>query len=132
MTPPATLSDKKIVKGRFTILMLSAALVLANVVSPCVGRAQSCGMRWVGRMDCCNAKVGISAPSCCNGKQQVSIVIAASHDRPAKCTLAVLAVHVVPAVLSFTEPQIFSLQRIDARAAPPGGTLIAQHTSLLL
>lgn len=84
-------------------------------------------------MACCNAKPGISAPSCCNGKQPVIKVIAVSRDHAANNALAVLAVHVLPVVTSFADPtRIFARQRIDARGAPPGGTLIAQHTSLLL
>jgi len=124
---------KRIVKGRSTVLMLSAALVLSSVGSPCVGQQLSCAMQSVERMDCCNAKPGISAPSCCSGKQEVNKVIALPRDRLAKYAPAASAAHVFPVVASFGDPtRVFALQRIDARAAPPGGTLIAQHTSLLL
>lgn len=123
---------KTIVKRRLTVLMLTAAFVLAGVVSPCVGQQRSCAMPWVGQMDCCKAKAGISAPPCCSGKQQVDRDIAVSRERPAGNTLAVLAVHVLP-VVAFADPKrIGAVERIEACTAPPGGTLVAQHTSLLL
>ena len=122
-----------IVKQSFTVLMLSATLVVASVLSPCLGQGLSCAMARARQMDCCSAKAGIGAPPCCTGKQQVRNAIAVTPDRPAQKTLAASAVHVMPVVVAFVDPtRVFAPQRIDVRTAPPGGTLVAQHTSLLL
>jgi hypothetical protein len=90
-------------------------------------------MRWAWQTDCCETKAGIGMPACCDGKQRVRSAIAVMADRPVQKMLGVSAVHVAPAVVAFADPtRIAAAQRIDACAAPPGGTLLAQHTSLLL
>ncbi len=114
-------------------LLLSAAMVVASVASPCIGRASSCTMAW--QMDCCRAKIGISAPRCCDGREQVgSNTLPATPQGPVQTILAALAAYVVlPVALAVPAPTWLAAPvGFAADAAPPGGTLIAQHTSLLL
>jgi hypothetical protein len=118
---------------RLAALLFSAAMILASVaMAPCTSQA-SCALASGRRMDCCTAKTGISVPRCCNGNQQVSSTTPATPEQPIQSTLAASAMHVAPARLALANsPQTHRSGRIDAGPAPPGGTLIAQHTSLLL
>ncbi len=90
-------------------------------------------MRWVWQADCCHAKPGIGAPGCCEGTRQSGNPTAVVAERPAYKLLGVSVVLVAPAVVTSVDAvPIIAEERIDARAAPPGGTLFAQHTSLVL
>jgi len=119
---------------RFASLLLSTALALATVVAgPCAARA-SCAMAQVRHMDCCAAKNGIGVPRCCEGRSQLSRSAApAAAERsiqsPVQSTSPL--VQSVAAVAPETN-RVDTPQRVDSRAAPPGGPLIAQRTSLLL
>jgi hypothetical protein len=119
---------------RLAVLLLSTAVMLTGVVAaPCASHA-ACAMAQAGPMDCCAGKTGISAPSCCDGKAQLSRkATPATAERSAQMTLdlpGTLLPTLTPVVVAAT--RIDAPPRADARAAPPGGTLIAQHTSLLL
>jgi hypothetical protein len=118
---------------RLAAVLLSAAVILAGVaLSPCTSRA-SCALAAAARMDCCTAKNGISAPRCCSGHQQVRTATPATPERSAHDLRAASASHVVSAVRALAAAaRTNPLRRIEPAAAPPGGTLVAQHTSLLL
>jgi hypothetical protein len=119
---------------RLAALLLSVVMLLAGVVAaPCTSHA-TCAMAQARPMDCCAGKNGISAPGCCEGKSQLSRSAApatvegsaqTASTPPGTLLPALAAVVIVPTAINLPA-------RIDARAAPPGGTLIAQHTSLLL
>ena len=119
---------------RLAALLLSAAMMLAGVVAaPCASHA-ACAMAQARPMDCCAGKIGISAPGCCDGKSRVSRnATPATADRSAQTTLQSPST-LVPSLTQVVvvTARIDAPARTDARAAPPGGTLIAQHTSLLV
>lgn len=84
-------------------------------------------------MDCCAPKSGIAKPSCCDKQQVQRSPVRATPDRPIQSSLKAPLEHVAALVVPLAPPPHTLLaRRIDAGAAPPGGTLIAQHTSLLL
>ena len=56
--------------------------------------------------------------------------MAVRTDRPVQNLVSAPAVHVAPIILALADPEQTVLA-LDAYAAPPGGTLLAQHTSLL-
>lgn len=118
---------------RLAAVLFSAAMICAGTaLSPCVGRA-ACALAGAARMDCCTAKNGISAPSCCSGHQQIRNATPAAPEGPAPSLHGAPATQVVAAGRSCADPrQTHPVRRIDSNAAPPGGTLIAQHTLLLL
>ena len=119
---------------RLTALLLVAAIVLAGVMAgPCAGRA--CAMAQARQMDCCkDAGVGISAPRCCDGHHELSrAATPATVERvlPASAAVPISDAPVVLASSAAAQPSMV-LRRIPPGSAPPGGSLIAQHTSLLL
>jgi hypothetical protein len=118
---------------RLAALLFSAAVILASVaLSPCTSRA-SCALATAARMDCCMAKSGISAPRCCSGHQQVRTATPATPERSAHDLRVAAATRVVSAGRALVDSAPMSPFRcVDPDAAPPGGTLVAQHTSLLL
>lgn len=120
---------------RLALSLLCTAFLLAGVLAgPCTSNA-ACAIARAQQQDCCNQPpVGISAPRCCAGAQQISGNTApATPERPAHSRLIVLSMQLAPSLVSVIEPAaLVTLQRTDPGAAPPGGTLFAQHTSLLL
>lgn len=59
--------------------------------------------------------------------------MAVNADRPAPKLLGCSIVLIAPAVVTSADAvPVVAEERIDVRAAPPGGTLFAQHTSLVL
>jgi hypothetical protein len=118
---------------RFAALLLSVAMLFIGLAaSPCASSA-SCMMMAARPMDCCASKAGISKPSCCD-KQQVSRNAApVTPDRPVQTSLTGPVQHIASVVVTLADSTRTLLGgRIDPGVAPPGGTLIAQHTSLLL
>jgi hypothetical protein len=115
-----------------SLLLTLAVLLGGTAVAPCAGNA-SCPMMAARPMDCCAAKTGISKPSCCETKQIRHSPAPVTPDRPVQSSLAAPDARVAPVVLALRSPtRAVVVGRIDAGTAPPGGTLIAQHTSLLL
>jgi hypothetical protein len=85
------------------------------------------------QMDCCRAPVGISGARCCYGAQQVRGAAPAAPERSARSVMPAPAIGATCGIPIAASPiRRISASRIDSAAAPPGGTLIAQHTSLLL
>ena len=123
----------KVMSHRLTALLLSAALIFVGVILPPCAGAASCAMGWGRRTDCCAVKIGISAPRCCNATQQVRGATPATPERSTQKPPPGPAVYTAPidSFVGSAVRQAFGL-RIDSAAAPPGSTLIAQHTSLLL
>jgi hypothetical protein len=91
-------------------------------------------MAMAKQMDCCNDNGdGISAPDCCANAQLGQPAASQPADRPVRSALTVsFAVAPLPAIPVLAPPLSLTGERIDPSAAPPGGTLIVQHTSLLL
>jgi hypothetical protein len=119
---------------RLARALLAAALIIAGVVvGPCTGNA-SCPMFRLQQMDCCKAPpAGISAPRCCDDAPQMGRNVApATADRPAHRALHAPAMPLVTLAAPSAPTETLRSLRVDPAAAPPGGTLIAQHTSLLL
>ena len=118
---------------RLATLLLSAALIFAaTVAAPCVGRA-SCAMTSARQRDCCTAPQGISAPRCCGGEQRVQRAAppaTTGRQAPPVPLATALYLAAIPPLTAGAQPR---LGRLDTGGAdPPGGTLLAQHTSLLL
>jgi hypothetical protein len=115
-----------------TALLAAAMLVAGVVVGPCTGNA-ACAMARLQQMDCCKSPpAGINAPRCCPDVSQVGRNASpATTDRPTHRALQAPAMQLVPVAAATVPPVVVRALRIDP-AAPPGGSLIAQHTSLLL
>ena len=120
---------------RLAAMVFTVAIALAGVtLAPC-GSGTLCASVAAQQMDCCKGPpAGISAARCCNGSQQVRHAPPpATSERSLQRTLAPPAMQAVTVdAPQLVPPQIVSAARIDPTAAPPGGTLIDQHTSLLL
>jgi hypothetical protein len=121
---------------RLLILLLNAAVVLSGVLSgPCASSA-ACPMARAQHSNCCDSmKPGIGTPRCCTSRQQLSrgAMATTTNVRPLHGTLVAAAVHVAPTAAAVSTAQhAAGPPRITVGPAPPGGTLIAQHTSLLL
>jgi hypothetical protein len=118
---------------RLPVLLLSAAMALAGgIAGPCMSAA-ACAMQ--ARMDCCSTSgPGITAPRCCNGIRQVNrAATPATAERPLTGSPVAPALCAVPLARTHVSPAQALLPSASAAGAdPPGGTLIAQHTSLLL
>lgn len=115
---------------RLGSLLLTAVLALAGLtVGPCPdGR---CAMSQAKAMSCCQ-RDGLTKPSCCPPFEQVGQQPAPpAADRPAQ---AVAHVAAQPVALAFATLAPAPLAPLPAavRGAPPPGTLLTQHTSLLL
>lgn len=120
---------------RLAVSLLCTAIVLAGVVAGPCGSNAACALASARQMDCCKGPpIGISAPRCCAGAQQISGTTApATAERPAHGRLIAAAMQVAaPAAAINAAARLHAAPRTAARAAPPGGTLVAQHTSLLL
>jgi len=120
-------------RRRFPALLLSLAMLFVGLaVAPC-GSSASCMMMAARPMDCCATKTGISKPRCC-AKPQVSRNVApVTPDRPVRTAMTAPMQHVASVVVTLVNAtRTLRVRRLDAAAAPPGGSLIAQHTSLLL
>ena len=120
---------------RLAVSLLCAAFILAGVLAgPCPGTG-ACAVASAQQMDCCKRPpIGISTPRCCAGGQEIGgSTSPATPERPSHSRLIAPSMHLAPAVVAVLAPApIVIPQRIDPGAAPPGGTLVAQHTSLLL
>jgi hypothetical protein len=124
----------RVMVRRLAALLFSVAMLTAGLAAaPCVGRV-ACAMTAADRKDCCTQKTGIAAPRCCSGEQRVQRGVSpATPERPAQHHLGAAALHAAPVAAVIAEPaQPACAWRVDTGADPPGGTLIAQHTSLLL
>jgi hypothetical protein len=117
---------------RLAALVLSVALSLtAMAAAPCVGRA-SCAMASARQRDCCSQQSGIATPRCCGEQRMQRPATPATLERPAPPALAANAPYLA-AIPPLVAPANSVLVRSHAAGAdPPGGTLVAQHTSLLL
>ena len=115
---------------RLASLLLAAVVALAGLtVGPCPdGR---CAMTAAKAMTCCQ-RDGLTKPSCCPPVEHLSKqVVPPAADRPAQM-MAYVAAQPLAVVLAALPPAPAAPLPIAARGAPPPGTLIAQHTSLLL
>ena len=122
-------------RRRLATLLLSTVMILGGVVAgPCIGSA-SCALAQGQLINCCKSPgAGISTPRCCNGRPQLARnATPATAARQVHGGLAAPAMPVASVAVEPADPtQLFAPQRVDAATAPPGGTLVAQHTSLLL
>lgn len=119
---------------RLAISLLSVAFLAAGIFAgPCTANA-ACAMARAQQMDCCKGPpLGISAPSCCPGTQEITGSSApVTPERPVQSHLVAPLTQLASTAVVASAPNRFVAARIDPGAAPPGGTLIAQHTSLLL
>lgn len=111
-------------------MLLTMLIALAGVgVGACPqGR---CAAMQAAAHDCCKQN-GLTRPSCCPETEQLSQQPAAPGLERAADGIHLAAAQRVPIVLAASAPRLPQAPRaIDPGAAPPG-TLIAQHTSLLL
>lgn len=118
---------------RLAVSLLCVAMLVAGMVTASCASA-GCPMPQM-KMDCCQGPpAGISAASCCEKPPQLSRLAApATAERAAKFQPQLAFASIVPIVVSTAATaHRVAITRIDARAAPPGSTLVAQHTSLLL
>jgi hypothetical protein len=126
---------ERVMPRRLAVSLLCTAFVLAGVVAgPCTGNA-ACALASAMQMDCCKGPPsGISAPRCCAGARQIGGATApATAERPAHSRLIAPTMTVAALVAAIDAPaRVHAAHSIASRAAPPGGTLVAQHTSLLL
>src|SRR5262245_46677047 len=115
---------------RLSTLLLVVAVILAAVAgSPCTGRAFCLRARTA---DCCSSKPGIGTPRCCEGPQRLTRAASpATVERPAASLYAPSAPGASVAVARVASTSAVSARRPERTHAPPGDTLIAQHTSLL-
>jgi len=115
---------------RAAILLLTAVLAFAGLT---VGSCPQghCAMRQAKATTCCQ-QGGITKPSCCPTSEQIGQrAVPPAGDRPAE-TVAHVAGQPLPLVLAAPRPAWPGAPlRIEPGTAPPG-TLIAQHTALLL
>ena len=120
-------------KRRLAALLSVAMLTAGLAAAPCVGRV-ACAMTAADRKDCCTQKTGIAAPRCCSGEQRVQRGVSpATPERPAQHHFGATALHPASVAPVIAAPaQLARTWRVDTGADPPGGSLIAQHTSLLL
>jgi hypothetical protein len=87
----------------------------------------------MARMDCCQMKPGIGTPGCCSGKPQTNPMIATAAHRLAQIGLELSAFAVVRDLTApATSRDRVTSHRVESSPAPPGATLLAQHTSLVL
>lgn len=115
---------------RLATLLLALTLVVAGFGSAaCPGGSCFSAAK---KMDCC-PKGGLHAPSCCPPAEQLSQrATAPAADRPIQQALAAAVLHVVPVALAAPSALPPGAPRIIDPAAGPPGSLIAQHTSLLV
>ena len=113
---------------RFATLLLTLSVTFVGLLaSP--HAAACCVLREASAHDCCKVDAKLSGPDCCRGNQQLTNRVVHNQHAPQPA---------LPAALG--EPML-DMQRAEAEAtvatplphglAPPG-SLIAQHTSLLL
>ncbi len=115
---------------RLASLLLTMLIALAGVgVGACPqGR---CAAMQAAAHDCCK-RDGLTRPSCCPATEHLSQQQAPPALERAADGIQFAAAQAVPVVLAAPAPHLPEAPRdIDPGAAPPG-TLIAQHTSLLL
>jgi hypothetical protein len=118
---------------RLLIALLALAVVGGGVAScPCIAKA--CAMAQAKAMSCCEKAAGLNAPDCCPGGTQLSRQDAApAAVNPAAAVLAIAATVAPFGTTVMTSPEPTGVPALAfSSAAPPGGTLVAQHTSLLL
>ena len=117
---------------RLSITLLALAIVGGGVAT-CRCITKLCAVAMAKQMDCCDDGEGVSAPDCCPQGTQVSRHSASPlADSPARLVIAA-ATQMVAVAVTVTAPELpLVLQVVEPEAAPPGGSLIAQHTSLLL
>jgi hypothetical protein len=119
---------------RLAVLLLAAAVIAGGITTcPCITTA--CTIAMGRQMDCCNdaRRDGIGAAKCCPGGTQLSQQTASPAADPPARTMLALAVRSVAVAGSMPAPlRGVTARAIDPGAAPPGGSLIAQHTSLLV
>jgi hypothetical protein len=115
---------------RLGSLLLTAVLALAGLtVGPCPdGR---CAMTAAKAMSCCQ-RDGLTKPSCCPPVEHLSQqVVPPAAERPAQMVACVAGQPLAGAIATLA-PAPLDPAPTAARGAPPPGTLIAQHTSLLV
>jgi len=110
-------------------LLLAALIALTGItVGPCL-QGRCAAMQ--AAHDCCK-RDGFHKPSCCPATEHLSRAQAVPALERAADGIQLAAMQPVPVVLAPCAPALpEALREIDPGTAPPG-TLIAQHTSLLL
>ena len=117
----------------FAVLLLVATVAGAGI-RPCPQAMRSCSTAKQIGHDCCGARTALRAVDCCcpNRVQEATPLLstAAQHDHlPAKVLVA-SAVYLDSPTTAATPPGL-RWDRPDHGLAPPG-TLVTQHTALLL
>jgi len=115
---------------RLATLLLALTLVVAGIGSAaCPGGNCFSAAK---KMDCCPTG-GLHAPSCCPPAEELSQrATTPAADRPIQHQLAAAVLHVVPVVLAAPQALPSGAPRAIDPAAGPPGSLLAQHTSLLV
>lgn len=130
-TPAGATHPGTVMARRLASLLLSAVLALAGLtVGPCPdGR---CAMQAAPAMDCCPTG-GLHEPSCCPPVDQLGqrSLQPAGSERPLQAVALAAGLPVPPAIAAPPAAAAVAPRAVVGTAAPPG-TLIAQHTSLLL
>src|SRR5262245_45421126 len=124
----------RVMTRRLTTALLAAAIILAGVIAaPCGGNA-ACAAFSAQQMDCCKRPVaGFNAARCCSGVElNARGITPATSEGTAQRIVNSAALHIAAIAISTAPPQVVRASGIDPTAAPPDGTLISQHTSLLL
>ena len=116
---------------RTAVLLLTVALAFAGLTVSACPQAW-CTMRQAKTTSCCQHTEGLSRPCCCPTAERISQpATPPAVDRPAD-TVAHVAWQVLPVLSAAPAPtRVSAPLRIDPGTAPPG-TLIAQHTALLV
>lgn len=115
---------------RFATLLLALALIGAGFGTGACP-AGSC-LTAAKKMDCCPTG-GLHKPSCCPPAEQLSQpATAPAADRPIQHLLAAAVLHGVPLAVAAAPARLVGVPRTIDPAAGPPGSLIAQHTSLLV
>lgn len=115
---------------RLTVLLLIGILSVANVARG-LCPSGGCPLPALSSMDCCQ-RGGWTKPSCCDRAQVGAAVAgAAATVRPVD-GVAPMASHAVSIAYHATPPATVPALPPSIGSLAPPGTLIAQHTALLL
>ena len=121
---------------RTLIVVLTTVLAFAGLTVGSCPQAR-CAMRQAPAMDCCkeadSGAQSLSKPNCCPPVEQIGqAATPPAADRPADGIAHVAALALPVALAAPLAPRRVAIPlRVDPGLAPPG-TLIAQHTALLL
>jgi hypothetical protein len=117
---------------RFAAMLLGVTTLFLTAATQQCPTRPSCPMMQKGGMECCRTQSGLTTPRCCGGAIGRAAAPAAITSVRTVVQLAAVPAAAVVGDIGLAAPVAGLCSSSGLPISPPGRTLVAQHTSLIL